>query len=51
MDRTFKCNIELVFFNFFDYINMNYIIEAIFVGIYTCFIYFLFSQFITPFLI
>lgn len=30
---------------------MNYIIEAIFVGIYTCFIYFIFSKFIKNFYI
>ena len=30
---------------------MNYIIESIFVGIYACFIYLLFSPFITPFYI
>jgi hypothetical protein len=34
---------------FFNYINMNYIIESIFVGIYTCFIYLLFSPFIKNF--
>ena len=34
---------------FFNYINMNYIIESIFVGVYTYFIYLLFSPFIKNF--
>ena len=45
-----KNNYSILFNKFFfNYINMNYIIESIFVGIYTCFIYLLFSPFIKNF--